>query len=45
MNIDFHETRNGFQLTAEPPGMREEDISVDVDNESGLLTVSGERKK
>ena len=44
MNLDFHETSNGFQLTADLPGMKEEDISVDVDNESGVLTVSGERK-
>eukprot|EP00752_Nemacystus_decipiens_P010190 g9080.t1 len=44
MNLDFHETSNGFQLTADLPGMKEEDISVDVDNESGVLTVTGERK-
>eukprot|EP00903_Cladosiphon_okamuranus_P009571 g9113.t1 len=44
MNLDFHETSNGFQLTADLPGVKEGDISVDVDNESGVLTVSGERK-
>eukprot|EP00752_Nemacystus_decipiens_P010196 g9086.t1 len=44
MNVDFHETTNGFQLTADLPGMKQEDISVDVDNESGVLTVTGERK-
>ncbi|CAM9878466.1 unnamed protein product [Scytosiphon promiscuus] len=44
MNLDFHETKDGFELTADLPGMRQEDISVDVDTESGVLTVSGERK-
>ena len=44
INLDFHETSDGFQLTADLPGMTEKDISVDVDNESGVLTVSGERK-
>eukprot|EP00752_Nemacystus_decipiens_P010200 g9090.t1 len=44
INLDFHETNDGFHLTADVPGMRQEDISVDVDNESGVLTVSGERK-
>ena len=37
-------TSNGFQLTADLPGMKEEDISVDAHNKSGVLTVSGERK-
>eukprot|EP00903_Cladosiphon_okamuranus_P009568 g9110.t1 len=44
MNLDFHETSSGFQLVADLPGMSEKDISVDVDNDSGVLTVSGERK-
>ena len=44
MNLDFHETKDGFQLTADLPGMTEKDISVDVDTKSGVLTVSGERK-
>ena len=44
MNLDFHETNTGFELTADLPGMKEEDISVDVDSESGVLTVTGERK-
>ncbi|CAM9878535.1 unnamed protein product [Scytosiphon promiscuus] len=45
MNLDFHETKGGFKLTADLPGMREKDISVDVDTDSGVLTVSGERKE
>ena len=44
MNLDFHETKSGFELAADLPGMKQEDISVDVDNESGVLTVTGERK-
>ncbi|CAM9133308.1 unnamed protein product [Ectocarpus fasciculatus] len=44
MNLDFHETKDGFELTADLPGMKEEDVSIDVDQESGVLTVSGERK-
>eukprot|EP00904_Undaria_pinnatifida_P009085 jgi/Undpi1/5306/HiC_scaffold_2.g00587.m1 len=44
MHLDFHETENGFELTADLPGVRKDDITVDVDRESGVLTVSGERK-
>lgn len=44
MNLDFHETSNGYELTADLPGMKQEDISIDVDKESHVLTVSGERK-
>ena len=44
MNLDFHETDGGFELTADLPGVQKEDITVDVDSESGMLTVSGERK-
>lgn len=43
MNLDFHETKDGFELTADLPGMTQDDISVDVDTEAGVLTVSGER--
>ena len=44
MHVDFHETKGGFELTADLPGVQKEDITVDVDNERGMLTVSGERK-
>eukprot|EP00904_Undaria_pinnatifida_P009083 jgi/Undpi1/5304/HiC_scaffold_2.g00585.m1 len=44
MHVDFHETPTGFELTADLPGVRKDDITVDVDRESGVLTVSGERK-
>ncbi|CAN0276069.1 unnamed protein product [Ectocarpus sp. 8 AP-2014] len=44
MSLDFHETKYGFELIADLPGMKKEDVSIDVDQESGVLTVSGERK-
>ena len=45
MNLDFHETNNGYELSADLPGMKKEDIKVDIDSESGVLTVTGERKQ
>ena len=45
MNLDFHETSKGFELSADLPGMKKEDIKVDIDSESGVLTVTGERKQ
>lgn len=45
MNLDFHETSKGFELNADLPGMKKEDITVDVDRDSGVLTVTGERKQ
>ena len=45
MNLDFHETNNGYELSADLPGMKKEDINVDIDSESGVLTVTGERKQ
>lgn len=44
MHLDFHENDRAFELTADLPGVKKEDITVDVDNASGVLTVSGERK-
>ncbi|CAM9928864.1 unnamed protein product [Ascophyllum nodosum] len=45
MNLDFHETNTGYELSADLPGMNKEDIKVDIDSESGVLTVTGERKQ
>ncbi|CAM9751914.1 unnamed protein product [Ascophyllum nodosum] len=45
MNLDFHETNNGYELSADLPGMKKEDIKVEIDSESGVLTVTGERKQ
>ena len=45
MNLDFHETNNGYELSADLPGMKKEDIKVDIDSESGVLTLTGERKQ
>ena len=45
MNLDFHETNKGYELSAGLPGVMKEDIKVDIDSESGVLTVTGERKQ
>ena len=45
MNLDFHETNNGYELSADLPGMKKEDIKVYIDIESGVLTMTGERKQ
>jgi HSP20 family protein len=39
--VDIRETDDGFELTAELPGLGKEDIEVSVDN--GVLTLRGER--
>ena len=45
MNLDFHETNNGYELSADLLGMKKEDIKVDIDSDSGVLTVTGEHKQ
>lgn len=40
--IDISETEDKFLITAELPGMKKEDISVNLDN--NRLSISGERK-
>lgn len=40
--IDISETEDEFLISAELPGMKKEDISVNLDNR--YLTISGERK-
>src|SRR3712207_827272 len=40
--IDLLETQEHFVLRADLPGMREEDVSIEL--EDNVLTVSGERK-
>lgn len=44
MDLDLKETSANFELSADLPGMRKEDITIDVDKETGILTVTGERK-
>lgn len=39
--IDISETDNQYRITAELPGMKKEDISVNLEN--GRLSISGER--
>lgn len=40
--VDIHETKEGYELLADLPGMKSEDVDLTVEN--GVLTVSGERK-
>jgi HSP20 family protein len=40
--VDIYEDEAGFHLNAEVPGIKPEDITVDVEN--NVLTISGERK-
>jgi HSP20 family protein len=40
--VDIEETGEGYQVTAELPGMRPDDVEVTV--EQNVLTISGERK-
>lgn len=39
--IDIAETDNQFEISAELPGMKKEDININLDN--SRLTISGER--
>ncbi len=41
-SIDISETNDGFEVTAELPGVSKDNIDVSLDN--GRLTISGERK-
>jgi HSP20 family protein len=41
-SIDISETNDGFEVTAELPGINKDNIDVSLDN--GRLTISGERK-
>jgi HSP20 family protein len=40
--VDIEETRDGYLLTADLPGLKSDDVSITVEN--GVLTVAGERK-
>lgn len=41
--VNFVEKKDSYQLDAEVPGMKKEDVKITVDN--GYLTISGERKE
>ena len=45
INLEFHETNNGYERSADLPGTKKEDIKMDVDSESEVLTMTGERKQ
>lgn len=40
--VDIHESPEAYALTIEVPGVKEEDLHVELEN--GVLTVRGERK-
>jgi len=40
--MDLAETKDGFELTVELPGLEEKDVDITVAD--GLLTISGEKK-
>ena len=40
--VDIKETENAFELHADIPGVKPEDIEVQMDN--GILTIKGERR-
>jgi HSP20 family protein len=40
--VDIHELPEQFEVVAELPGMKKEDIEVSLDN--GILEIAGERK-
>src|SRR5258705_1351575 len=41
--VDVRETENDFRITAELPGVAEEDVEVDLDDD--LLTIRAEKKE
>ncbi len=41
-SVDISETENEFEVSVALPGMKKEDITVDLEN--GRLSISGERK-
>ena len=42
MRVDIHEDENGYEITAELPGVKKEDISVTLKND--ILTISASRE-
>ncbi len=40
--VDIYETEDNFMVKAELPGVKKEDVSVNIEN--GLLTIKGEKK-
>lgn len=38
--VDIHETKNGYEISAEMPGVNKEDLEVTLEN--GVLTVEAE---
>lgn len=43
--VDVKDATNALTVHAELPGMKKEDINIDIDEKNHLLTLSGEHKK
>ncbi|KJE93946.1 small HspC2 heat shock protein [Capsaspora owczarzaki ATCC 30864] len=41
--VDVHESSDGYHISADLPGMKKDEISVNCEN--GILTISGEKKQ
>ncbi|HNW82414.1 MAG TPA: Hsp20/alpha crystallin family protein [bacterium] len=41
--VDIEENENSYLIKAELPGIKKEDVSIDIDNR--VLTISGEKKE
>jgi len=42
--MDIEETKDGFKLQVDVPGVDKKDLKVEIDNDKNVLHISGERK-
>ncbi|CAM9345236.1 unnamed protein product [Discosporangium mesarthrocarpum] len=45
LEMDFHETDKGYEIHADLPGFRKEDITLDIDSGTRRLNLSAGRKR